>query len=95
VEKELEKFNLPKPYKFYEGAGCNECNQGFSGRIGIYEVLSMTEKIESLAIQHRPASEIGEAAVAEGMTTMKQDGLIKATKGVTTVAEVLRVTMNE
>jgi len=92
ISKELSKFNLPKPYKFYEGLGCDECNQGYSGRIGIFEVLAMSDKIEEVAIKRRPASEILEAAIDEGMVTMKQDGLIKATKGVTTVSEVLRVT---
>lgn len=92
IDREITKFHLQKPYKFYEAQGCSECNQGFSGRIGIYEVLSMSEKIEELAIKRRPASEIMQAALTEGMVTMKQDGLIKALKGITTVAEVLRVT---
>lgn len=95
IEKELAQFNLPRPYVFYEGAGCDQCNNGFSGRIGIYEVLSMSEKIESLAIGRRPASEIKEAAMAEGMVTMKQDGLLKSIKGLTTISEVLRVTLTE
>jgi type IV pilus assembly protein PilB len=51
----------------------------------------MSDKIESLAISRRPASEIKAAAIEEGMVTMKQDGLIKALKGITTVNEVLRV----
>ncbi|HBO60473.1 TPA: hypothetical protein DD449_02210 [Candidatus Berkelbacteria bacterium] len=92
IEKELAKFNLQKPYKFYEGQGCSECDHGYSGRMGIYEVLSMSDKIEELAIKKRPASEIAHQAVAEGMITLKQDGLIKAIKGETTVGEVLRVT---
>lgn len=92
IEKELAKFNLPKPYKFYKGKGCPECNQGYKGRIGIYEALDMTDKIEDLAIKRRPASEIFHAAVEEGMITMKQDGFTKALKGITTVEEVLRVT---
>jgi len=92
IDKEISKFHLQKPYKFYEPQGCNECNQGFSGRIGIYEVLAMSEKIEELAIKRRPASEIFQAAIAEGMVTMKQDGLIKVLKGITTVSEVFRVT---
>ncbi len=95
IEQDLAKFNLQKPYKFYEGKGCSECHNGFSGRIGIFEVLSMSEKIESWAVGRRPASEIKAAAIAEDMVTMKQDGLIKATKGLTTVAEVLRVTLTE
>lgn len=92
IDKELERFNLPKPYKFYEGAGCTECNQGYSGRIGIYEVLTMSEEIENLAIKKRPSSELLAAAVEQGMVTMKQDGLLKALNAVTTISEVLRVT---
>ncbi len=91
IESELAKFNLPKPYKFFEGRGCPECDQGYKGRIGIFEVLPMTEKIETLAIARKPASEIKNTAIQEGMITMKQDGLIKAIKGITTVNEVLRV----
>lgn len=91
IDEDLAKFNLTKPYKFFEGRGCPECDQGYRGRIGIFEVLPMNEKIESLAIARKPASEIKAAAVQEGMITMKQDGLIKAIKGITTVNEVLRV----
>ncbi|MEI6040267.1 MAG: type II/IV secretion system protein [Candidatus Berkelbacteria bacterium] len=95
IQKELASLNLPQPYKFYEAEGCAECNNGYSGRLGIYEVLAMTEKIEELAIARRPSSEIKEAAVADGMITMKQDGLMKAVQGLTTVSEVLRVTLTE
>jgi len=91
IEKELTKLNFPTPHQFFEGKGCPECDQGYSGRIGIFEVLPMSDKIESLAISRRPASEIKAAAIEEGMVTMKQDGLIKALKGITTVNEVLRV----
>lgn len=92
IEKEIAKFNLAKPYRFFEGQGCSDCNQGYVGRIGIYEALAMTEKIEDLAIKRRPASEIFQAAIAADMVTMKQDGFIKAIKGITTIKEVLRVT---
>ena len=95
IEKELSGSNLPQPYVFYEGAGCDQCNSGYSGRAGIYEVLVMSDKIESLAIERRPASEIKAAAVADGMITMKQDGLVKALRGITTISEVLRVTLTE
>jgi type II secretory ATPase GspE/PulE/Tfp pilus assembly ATPase PilB-like protein len=93
INKSLEKFNLQKPYKFFEAKGCPECNQGYSGRIGLFEVLEMSEKIEEIAVKKRPAFEIAAAAVSEGMVTLKQDGLIKATKGLTTVSEILRVTL--
>lgn len=95
IVQELEGANLPQPYVFYEGAGCDQCNAGYSGRAGIYEVLVMSEKIEGLAIDRRPASEIKAAAIADGMITMKQDGLVKALRGQTTISEVLRVTLTE
>ncbi len=82
-----------KPLKFYEGKGCPECNgKGFKGRIGLYEVLTMSDKIEELAVKKMPASSIQDQAVKEGMITMKQDGLIKALQGLTTIDEVMRVT---
>jgi len=91
IEKELAGFNFPKPYQFFEGRGCGECEQGYKGRIGIFEVMPMSEEIEGLASARKQSSEIKAAAVKQGMTTMKQDGLIKALKGQTTVNEVLRV----
>ena len=94
IEKELAPLHLTQPYKFYEGQGCPECDHGYSGRMGIYEVLNMSDKIEDLAIKKRPASEIAQAAIEGGMITLKQDGLLKATKGETSVSEVLRVTTN-
>lgn len=91
IEENLAQFNLSKPYRFFESKGCPECNMGFSGRVGIFEVLIMTTKLEELVLTHRPTSELKRQAIADGMVTMKEDGLIKALKGITTVSEVLRV----
>jgi type IV pilus assembly protein PilB len=77
---------------FYHGRGCPNCTNGYRGRIGIFEVLAMNEKIEELAIKKAPASDIRQAAIEAGMITMTQDGLIKALKGITTIDEVMRVT---
>ncbi|MCR4307812.1 MAG: type II/IV secretion system protein [Candidatus Berkelbacteria bacterium] len=77
---------------FYHGKGCKECNNGYSGRIGIFEVLQMSSRVEELAVRKAPTSEIKKAAIADGMITMIQDGLLKALKGITTVDEVMRVT---
>lgn len=82
----------PNQLVFYHGRGCSECNNGYSGRIGIYEVLAMTAEVEDLAVRKAPASEIKKAAIANGMITMTQDGLLKALKGITTVDEIMRVT---
>ncbi|MCX6811546.1 MAG: type II/IV secretion system protein [Candidatus Berkelbacteria bacterium] len=100
LEKQVEelpqdirsKFN--KPYKFYKGGGCRSCNEGYFGRIGIFEVMPMTEKIQKMTMASPTAVMIMKTAVEEGMLTMKQDGLIKALEGITTIEEVLRVTIS-
>ena len=81
-----------KQPEFFRGEGCTECgNTGFKGRIGIFEVLVVSEKIGRLILEHAPASTIENCAVEEGMITMKQDGYLKVVEGVTTIDEVLRI----
>ena len=77
---------------FYKGKGCSECgDSGYLGRIGIFEVLSITEKIARITLEHPDADDIEHEAVLEGMITMKQDGYLKVLAGLTTLEEVLRV----
>ncbi len=92
--KELGTLKHPEP-AFYRGKGCKECSEGYRGRIGIFEVLEMSDAVEQLAVQRAPASRIQEAAVKEGMITIKQDGILKVFDGLTTLDEVLRVTQSE
>ena len=81
----------PNP-TFYEGKGCRECNNtGYLGRIGIFEVLVVSEKISRMILLHETAQAIEDQAIGEGMITMKQDGFLKVIEGITTVEEVLRV----
>lgn len=76
----------------YRGKGCDECGGvGYFGRIGIFEVLPVSEKIGRLILEHASADKIQEEAVKEGMITMKQDGYLKVLEGITTIEEVLRV----
>ncbi len=78
--------------KLYKGKGCNECgDSGYIGRVGIFEVMPVTEKIGQLVLSHPDSETIEKEAVAEGMITMKQDGYLKVLAGVTTIEEVLRV----
>jgi len=82
-----------KTIKLYAGKGCRLCgNSGYIGRIAIYEVLPLSDKIKTLILDNLSYSKLQEQAKAEGMIAMKQDGLIKVLKGVTTVEEVIRVT---
>ena len=76
----------------YKGKGCGECgDSGFLGRVGVFEVLPVTDKISKLILTHADAAEVERQAVEEGMMPMKQDGYLKAVEGVTTIEEVLRV----
>ncbi len=85
-------FPTGKEIKLYRGKGCKECgNLGYKGRIGIYEVLPITEKVGRLILEKVDGASISKQAVIEGMITMKQDGYLKVLQGLTTVEEVLRV----
>ncbi|MFA5359139.1 MAG: GspE/PulE family protein [Patescibacteria group bacterium] len=79
--------------KFYKGAGCKECQGlGYKGRIGIYEIMSMTQEIEGLILSGQVSEyQMQEIAVKNGMVTMVQDGLLKALDGITSVEEIFRV----
>lgn len=82
-----------KAQKYFKGKGCSACGEtGYKGRIGIYEVLPVTEKIRQITTGETSADTIQEAAIAGGMITMKQDGILKAIDGLTTIEEIWRVT---
>lgn len=88
-----EDIDLTKGLKFYRGKGCKECkNSGASGRLGIYEMLVMTPDMEKIIHSSITDTEIGAEAKRQGMVTIKQDGILKALLGQTTIEEVLRVT---
>ena len=82
--------------QIFEEVGCRECSgTGYRGRSGIYELLDVDDQIRRLVLARTPADQIKAAAVASGMRTLRDDGWRKVTEGVTTVAEVLRVTQDE
>jgi len=76
----------------YRGKGCDRCGgTGYSGRIGIFEVLDVTERISRMIMENVTDNDIKKVAVEQGMITMIQDGYLKALEGITTIEEVLRV----
>jgi general secretion pathway protein E len=82
--------------RVYEGRGCEECaNTGYRGRSGIYEFLPVTEAIKQLILKRASADGIREAAVHEGMRTLREDGWRTVRNGITSVAEIVRVTQEE
>jgi type II secretory ATPase GspE/PulE/Tfp pilus assembly ATPase PilB-like protein len=76
---------------FYKAKPGVETEDGYKGRIGIHEVLRMTQAIRDLALKSAPAENIEEQARKEGMFTMLEDGIFKAAMGMTTIEEVYRV----
>jgi len=77
---------------FYAGTGCKECNNtGYLGRVGVFEVLTVGDKIAKMILTRVAVQEIEKQAAVDGMITMKQDGYMKVIEGITTIEEVLRV----
>ena len=88
------KLDVPKNItKIYRAVGCSECHDtGYKGRTGIFEILTMSPKIEQMILDMASETDIIKEAIEEGFVTMTQDGVLKALKGVTTFEEVMRVT---
>jgi len=85
-----EAKNVP----IYKGEGCKTCNgTGYKGRVGLYEVMEITEEVQELILVGASAREIRKKAIEEGMLSLRQSGLIKIKSGVTTLDEVLRETI--
>jgi type IV pilus assembly protein PilB len=92
ISEEKNTKDLWMNLKFKKGKGCSKCRGGYKGRLGIFEVLSITENIGKLINSAANAEEIEKEAVKEGMNTMLEDGIVKAVRGITTIEEVMRVT---
>ena len=78
--------------QLYKPVGCPECSGGYKGRVGIYEMMSMSEAIANLIMEGGNSLQIATLAQQEGMRTLRQSGLDKARLGITSLAEINRVT---
>ena len=97
-EEDLVRYgHVPQargPVTFYRGAGCPTCNfTGMKGRVAIYEVMPISETIRDMILEEASTAELREQAQREGMKTLRQAGMAKVLEGVTTVEEVVRVTL--
>jgi type II secretory ATPase GspE/PulE/Tfp pilus assembly ATPase PilB-like protein len=89
----VEKGQTIEETTFWRGSGCTQCgDEGYKGRMGIYEILEITPEISSLINSKAGADVLKKKAIEQGMVTMIEDGFIKTIKAVTTIEEVLRVT---
>jgi type IV pilus assembly protein PilB len=77
----------------YEAVGCARCaGTGYRGRVGLFEVMVVSDEVRRLVLERAPASQIAAVAIQEGMRTLREDGLSKVAEGLTSLAEVTRVT---
>jgi len=76
----------------YEAVGCADCNDGYKGRLGIYQVMPMTDEIQKIVLEGGNAMKIAEAAERSGVNDLRRSALLKARNGVTSLAEINRVT---
>lgn len=96
AEMVKKHFGPKKDVRVYIGKGCEVCHfTGYSGRLGIFEVLEVSNNIKKLISEKNDSDAIVKQAILDGMDTMLDDGLRKVIKGVTTIEEVLRVTKVE
>ncbi len=89
----LSDIGLAPGTKVFKGKGCEKCKgSGYSGRQGLYEVMPITSRLRELILDRASTAELRKQAIADGMLTLRQDGLKKIERGITTIAEVLRET---
>jgi type IV pilus assembly protein PilB len=96
TDEYLDAGNLPAEYRnmqFFKGKGCDTCNgSGYKGRCGVYEVMAMSTEIRRAIMRGSSSDELRELAIEEGMLTLRMDGLLKASRGTTTLEEVIKET---
>ena len=89
-------MNAQMPDKMYHGVGCDRCGKtGYKGRKGIFEIFKVDDTIQRLIFDHAPATLLRQRAREMGMRTLREDGMLKVASGMTSLAEVLRVTMGD
>ncbi|MBU1887706.1 MAG: Flp pilus assembly complex ATPase component TadA [Candidatus Omnitrophica bacterium] len=94
--KKLKIGSSKKKITFYRPKGCEQClNTGYSGRVGISEILSMSQSIKEMVLKKAREHEIKDQARKEGMRMLREDGMIKVLQGITSLEEILRVTIED
>jgi general secretion pathway protein E len=92
-DRRLGKFGFQVGETIQEPRGCERCGgMGYRGRLGVFEILELTTELRELIGEKTDGLKIDEAAIAAGMTTMLDDGIAKCRAGLTSLAEILRVT---
>ncbi|OGK12747.1 MAG: hypothetical protein A2W80_18270 [Candidatus Riflebacteria bacterium GWC2_50_8] len=96
ADLQIDKFVFEEEPKFFKGKGCGSCNRlGYKGRTAIHEMMTLDDAMRRLIVSKASASEIRRVAIERGMMPLRKCGIVKASKGITTIEELLRVTSNE
>ena len=94
--KMLGQFSKTMPERMFHGAGCEKCGRsGYKGRKGIVEIFKVDDPIQRLIFDHAPATLLRQRAREMGMRTLREDGMLKVANGMTSLSEILRVTMGD
>ena len=94
--KMLGAISKTRPDHMFHGAGCDRCGKtGYKGRKGIFEIFKVDDTIQRLIFDHAPATLLRQRAREMGMRTLREDGMLKVASGMTSLSEVLRVTMGD
>ncbi|MBX6363077.1 MAG: type IV-A pilus assembly ATPase PilB [Gemmatimonadetes bacterium] len=95
-QEELEAAGItadPRTLKFYRGRGCEHCGgSGYKGRAGLYEIMAMTPELRRMIMHGHSADELREQGLRQGMLTLRMDGMLKVSRGITTLEEVIKET---
>jgi type IV pilus assembly protein PilB len=92
LEAGLAEWRVPEVRELFRPVGCSACaNTGYRGRMGLYEVMPVSEEIERLTVERASSDQIRTVAVEQGMLTLRNDGLEKAIRGLTSLEEIARV----
>jgi type II secretory ATPase GspE/PulE/Tfp pilus assembly ATPase PilB-like protein len=91
-----KRFGDKVPETLYKGRGCRQCQgTGYRGRLGIFEMMMVTDDVRSLIVENASAPELRKIAINQGMRTLREDGFRHLNDGRTTVEEIMRVTKDE
>jgi type IV pilus assembly protein PilB len=88
----FSEADIDGSWKPYRAVGCSACNNGYRGRVGLYQVMPITESIQRIILAEGTALDIAAQAALEGVRDLRQSGLVKVRSGVTTLEEVISVT---
>jgi type IV pilus assembly protein PilB len=88
----FEESDIDGSWRPYRAVGCSACSNGYRGRVGLYQVMPITEEIQRIILAEGTSIDIAEQARKEGVRDLRQSGLVKVKSGVTTLEEVISVT---